>query len=608
MDLEQLLYQFYNDDKIDLPPELSLYQLCGMLYQGSAEMGTGDLHQMRYWDFSESREGTPVDFTRDEVITRIKAVAARLQQTGAPGDRVAILAANSPEYIFAFMGAVYADQIPVPLYDPNEPGHDEQLRAVMADCGAKTVLTNNVGAKAVREFFAEVPKPERPRIMVVDSLPDSLADAWTPPEEREGIDSLDEVAFLQYTSGSTRLPAGVVLTNRSILTNVLQIYDAAELKMPLRLSTWLPLHHDMGIILTVFVVIMGIEFELMAPRDFIQQPKRWTDQLSRREGDEDQFVYTVVPNFALDLAARYAAPENAEDYDFSQVDGILIGSEPVTRAAVETFVEAFAPSKLDPLVLRPSYGLAEATLIVSTPQTEDRPLFKYFDREQVGEGRIVEVPEGDATGIAFASNGQPVPDMTVAVVDPSTSNEVPEGTIGELWIHGDNVAAGYEGREEDTQQTFHNTLGERLAEGSTVPEGTPDDGWLATGDLVSIYQGHLYITGRVKDLIVIAGRNHYPQDIEATVMEASDHVRPDSVAAFAVPGEDVEKLVLLVERVEGADPAADALAEDAIRGAVSSKHGISPEVVRFYAPNEIVRSSSGKIARQVNRKKYLANG
>ena len=563
---------------------------------------------MRYWDFSESREGTPVDFTRDEVITRIKAVAARLQQTGAPGDRVAILAANSPEYIFAFMGAVYADQIPVPLYDPNEPGHDEQLRAVMADCGAKTVLTNNVGAKAVREFFAEVPKPERPRIMVVDSLPDSLADAWTPPEEREGIDSLDEVAFLQYTSGSTRLPAGVVLTNRSILTNVLQIYDAAELKMPLRLSTWLPLHHDMGIILTVFVVIMGIEFELMAPRDFIQQPKRWTDQLSRREGDEDQFVYTVVPNFALDLAARYAAPENAEDYDFSQVDGILIGSEPVTRAAVETFVEAFAPSKLDPLVLRPSYGLAEATLIVSTPQTEDRPLFKYFDREQVGEGRIVEVPEGDATGIAFASNGQPVPDMTVAVVDPSTSNEVPEGTIGELWIHGDNVAAGYEGREEDTQQTFHNTLGERLAEGSTVPEGTPDDGWLATGDLVSIYQGHLYITGRVKDLIVIAGRNHYPQDIEATVMEASDHVRPDSVAAFAVPGEDVEKLVLLVERVEGADPAADALAEDAIRGAVSSKHGISPEVVRFYAPNEIVRSSSGKIARQVNRKKYLANG
>lgn len=588
MDLEQLLYQFYDDDKIDLPPELSLFQLCEMLYQGSAEMGTGEVHQLRYWDFSQDRDGVAVDYTRDEVITRIKAVAARLQQTGAPGDRVAIMAANSPEYLFAFMGAIYAGQVPVPLYDPNEPGHGEQLTAVLADSKAAAVLTNNAGAKAVREFFAEVPRAERPRILVVDALPDSLAESWTAPEEPTDRDPIDGVAFLQYTSGSTRLPAGVVLTHRAILTNVLQIYDAVELKMPLRLSTWLPLHHDMGIILTVFVTIMGIEFELMGPRDFIQQPKRWVDQITKREDDEDTFIYTVVPNFALDLAARYAAPENAEYYDFSALDGILVGSEPVTKAAVDTFVEAFGQSNLDPKVIRPSYGLAEATLIVSTPQTEERPLFKIFDREEVGRGRIVEAEDG----IPFASNGQPVPDMRFAVVDPETREEVEEGAIGELWLHGDNVAAGYEGRAEDTQQTFNNTL-------------RGQDGWLATGDLVAFYQGHLYITGRLKDLVVIAGRNHYPQDIEATVMEASDHVRPDSVAAFAVQGEDVEKLVVLVERVEGADEAGDAIAEDAIRGAVSNKHGISPEVIRFYAPNEIARSSSGKIARMVNRTKFL---
>ena len=590
MDLEQLLYQFYDDDKIDLPPELSLFQLCEMLYQGSKEMGTGEVHQLRYWDFSEDRDGVAVDFTRDEVITRIKAVAARLQQTGQPGDRVAIMAANSPEYLFAFMGAIYAGQVPVPLYDPNEPGHGEQLTAVLSDSQSAAVLTNNAGAKAVRAFFAEVPRAERPRILVVDALPDSLAESWTAPDEPEDSDAVDEVAFLQYTSGSTRLPAGVVLTHRAILTNVLQIYDAVELKMPLRLSTWLPMHHDMGIILTVFVTIMGIEFELMGPRDFIQQPKRWVDQINKREDDEENetFVYTVVPNFALDLAARYAAPENPDEYDLSALDGILIGSEPVTKAAVETFVEAFKDSKLDPQVLRPSYGLAEATLIVSTPQTEERPLFKTFDREEVGNGRIVEAEDG----IPFASNGQPVPDMRYAIVDPETKQEVDNGQIGELWLHGDNVAAGYEGREEETQKTFNNHLRDQ-------------DGWLATGDLVAFYDGHLYITGRLKDLVVIAGRNHYPQDIEATVMEASDHVRPDSVAAFAVPGEDVEKLVLLVERVEGADEAGDAIAEDAIRGAVSNKHGISPEVVRFYAPNEIARSSSGKIARLVNRAKFL---
>lgn len=588
MDLEQLLYQFYDDDKIDLPPELSLFQLCEMLYQGSAEMGTGEVHQLRYWDFSESRDGVAVDYTRDEVITRIKAVAARLQQTGAPGDRVAILAANSPEYLFAFLGAIYAGQVPVPLYDPNEPGHGEQLTAVLADSQAAAVLTNNAGAKAVREFFAEVPRAERPRILVVDALPDSLADSWTAPEEPTDTDPVDQVAFLQYTSGSTRLPAGVVLTHRAILTNVLQIYNAVELKMPLRLSTWLPLHHDMGIILTVFVTIMGFEFELMGPRDFIQQPKRWVDQISRREEDEDMFVYTVVPNFALDLAARYAAPENPGDYDFSALDGILVGSEPVTRAAVDTFVEAFSPSRLDPKVIRPSYGLAEATLIVSTPQNDERPLFATFDREAVGRGRIVEAEDG----IPFASNGQPVPDMRFAIVDPETGEEVEEGAIGELWLHGDNVAAGYEGREEDTQRTFNNTL-------------RGEDGWLATGDLVAFYHGHLYITGRLKDLVVIAGRNHYPQDIEATVMEASEHVRPDSVAAFAVQGDDVEKLVVLVERVEGADETADAIAEDAIRGAVSNKHGISPEIIRFYAPNKIARSTSGKIARVVNRAKFL---
>ena len=588
MDLEQLLYQFYDDDKIDLPPELSLFQLCEMLYQGSAEMGTGEVHQLRYWDFSEDRDGVAVDFTRDEVITRIKAVAARLQQTGAPGNRVAIMAANSPEYLFAFMGAIYAGQVPVPLYDPNEPGHGEQLTAVLADSKAAAVLTNNAGAKAVREFFAEVPRAERPRILVVDALPDSLAESWTAPEEPTDTDAVDQVAFLQYTSGSTRLPAGVVLTHRAILTNVLQIYDAVDLKMPLRLSTWLPLHHDMGIILTVFVTIMGIEFELMGPRDFIQQPKRWVDQIARREGEEDTFVYTVVPNFALDLAARYAAPENPDEYDLSALDCIIVGSEPVTKTAVDTFVEAFSPSKLDPKVIRPSYGLAEATLIVSTPQTEERPLFKTFDREEVGRGRIVEAEDG----IPFASNGQPVPGMQYAVVDPQTREEVAEGDIGELWLHGDNVAAGYEGRDEETQQTFNNTL-------------RGEDGWLATGDLVAFHEGHLYITGRLKDLVVIAGRNHYPQDIEATVMEASDHVRPDSVAAFAVQGEDVEKLVVLVERVEGADEAADPIAEDAIRAAVSNKHGISPEVIRFYAPNEIARSSSGKIARVVNRAKFL---
>ncbi len=266
------------------------------------------------------------------------------------GDRVAILAGNSPEYIFGFLGALYAGQVPVPLYDPEEPGHGDHLKAVLGDAGAKTVLTNTRSAGTVREYFAELPSRERPRVVAVDTLPDSLAQSYLNPSATpEGqmaamtqtVMPIDSTAFLQYTSGSTRNPAGVELTNRSILTNVLQIYAGANLKMPLRLSAWLPLHHDMGIILTLFVTMLGLEFELMSPRDFVQQPKRWVDQLNKREGDEDKHIYTVVPNFALELASRYGKPAEGEELDLSRVDGIIIGSEPVMEGAVNAFIAAF---------------------------------------------------------------------------------------------------------------------------------------------------------------------------------------------------------------------------------------------------------------------------
>ncbi|STC69011.1 FadD32-like long-chain-fatty-acid--AMP ligase [Corynebacterium pilosum] len=610
MDLSKLIAQFYSEDgSIALAPQLTLAGMAEMMYMGDLQLGGGERHCMRFWDYSENREGTPVDYNRTEINTRIKAVAARLQQVGKMGDRVAILAGNSPEYIFGFLGALYAGQVPVPLYDPEEPGHGDHLKAVLGDAGAKTVLTNTRSAGTVREYFAELPSRERPRVVAVDTLPDSLAQSYLNPSATpEGqmaamtqtVMPIDSTAFLQYTSGSTRNPAGVELTNRSILTNVLQIYAGANLKMPLRLSAWLPLHHDMGIILTLFVTMLGLEFELMSPRDFVQQPKRWVDQLNKREGDEDKHIYTVVPNFALELASRYGKPAEGEELDLSRVDGIIIGSEPVMEGAVNAFIAAFEDYGLDTKVLRPSYGLAEASLMLSTPQTDERPLFTRFDRDELAAGKAVPVEDG----VPFASNGQPVSNLFFTVVDPETHAEVADGVVGELWAHGDNMAVGYLNREEETEATFKNTLGERLAEGSRV-DGAPDTGWMATGDLGVLYEGHLYITGRLKDLVVIAGRNHYPQDIEATVAEASEHVRPDSVAAFAVPGDDVEKLVLFIERADNASADGDAAAEEAIREAVTNVHGVSPHEIQFFAPHEIARSSAGKIARRVNQKNYL---
>ena len=568
MDLKAQMGQF-------LAPEFSLAQLAERLYQAETDP---DRVVMRQWIYGE--EETCRELSRAQVNKRIKVVAARLQQVADPGTRVAILAGNSPEYVFGFLGALYAGMVPIPLYDPNEPGHTDHLRAVFGDCEPSIVVTNRVSAAAVRKYFSA--QRERPRVISIDALPDSLADSWTPVEG-----SAEDTAFLQYTSGSTRTPAGVELTNRAIITNVAQIFQALQFQMPARIVSWLPMHHDMGIILAVFVTILGLDFEMMTPRDFIQHPDRWVRRLTAGK----QATYAAIPNFALELAARHA-----EDADFSHVAGIIIGSGPVTESAVESFLDAFS---VDRSVLRPSYGLAEAALIVSTPQTDKRPVIAHFNRAELAAGRAVIEDKSEDT-VAYASNGQCVPHQHLAIVDPETRAEVKDGVIGEIWVHGPNMATGYLNRPEETAGTFRNTLGERQQDG--LPE---DDYWMATGDLATIVDGELYITGRLKDLIVIAGRNHYPQDIEGTVQAASAQVRPDSVAAFSVEGNDSESLVLLVERADDAQPSGDAEATEAIRTAVTAHHGITPDDIVWKAPGEINRTSSGKIARRVAKKNYV---
>lgn len=558
-----------------LAPEFTLAQLAEKLFQSEADP---DRVVMRQWVYGE--EETCRELTRAQVNNRIKVVAGRLQQVAEPGTRVAILAGNSPEYVFGFLGALYAGMVPIPLYDPNEPGHADHLKAVFGDCEPSIVVTNRVSAAAVRKYFSA--QRERPRVISLDALPDSLASSWTPVEGGAG-----DTAFLQYTSGSTRTPAGVELTNRAIIANVAQIFQALQLQMPARIVSWLPMHHDMGIILAVFVTILGLDFEMMTPRDFIQHPDRWVRRLTAGK----QVTYAAIPNFALELAARHA-----EDADFSHVAGIIIGSEPVTESAVDSFLDAFS---VDRSVLRPSYGLAEAALTVSTPQTEKRPVISHFNRAELAAGRAVIEDKSEDT-VAYASNGQCVPHQHLAIVDPETRAEVKDGVIGEIWVHGPNMATGYLNRPEETAATFRNTLGERQQDG--LPE---DDYWMATGDLATIVDGELYITGRLKDLIVIAGRNHYPQDIEGTVQAASVQVRPDSVAAFSVEGNDSESLVLLVERADDAQPSGDAEATEAIRTAVTAHHGITPDDIVWKAPGEINRTSSGKIARRVAKNNYV---
>ncbi len=617
MDVSAAMQQFYDErGNISIPDQLTLSGMNEMLFAMAGMQGTTDDVLFRFHDFSSSREGEVVEWTRAQVNTRIKAVSVRLKQVTTPGDRVAILANNSPEYLIGFIGALYAGTVPVPLYDPTEPGHGAHLSAVLASATPTVVLTNRHSAAEVRRHFADLPAGERPRILTVDALPDSLADDWENPmmlfmEHPELAPKAGDPAFLQYTSGSTRAPAGVVLTHRNIVTNVLQVFQAGQLQMPMRLVNWLPLHHDMGIILASFCLILGIPQDIMSPRDFIQDPGRWIRQLDEKGtvGEDAVNVYAAVPNFALELAARYANPaerEDLADVDLSHVEGVINGAEAVSLQSIDRFQEVFGPYGFVRSAMRPSYGLAEATVFVSTPQTENRPLLRVFDRGELAAGRVVEVGEDTPDALPIVSVGAPGPNESVVIVDPESGRELPAGSVGELWLHGDNVAAGYLDRDEETVETFRNELPEanRLAENSAAA-GAPEDNWLRTGDLAAVIDGEIYITGRIKDLVVIAGRNHYPQDIEATAQEATGQILRDVLAAFAVDGgADVEELIIIAERDPEADPAGDADAVAAVRSAVTAVHGVRPTEVRIVDQGTIPRSSANKIARRVAAKMW----
>ena len=605
--MENPFANFYDENgQIVLPASFTLAALCEGTFQKAQNAGAKGELAITFFDYSTSHEGRQVKFTRGEANTRIKAVAGRLQQVAQPGTHVALMMGNSPEYLFGFLGALYANMVPVPLYDPNEPGHSEHLTAVIADCEPKVVLTNKTAASAVRRRFAPLTQSERPRILAVDALPDATAAAWEQPQHATDR-PVEEMAFLQYTSGSTRTPAGVVLTNRSIIANIIQIFSMGELRPPVRMVSWLPLHHDMGLILSAFMLILGIPLELMTPQDFIQQPKRWLQRISRDELGSS--VNTVVPNFALELAARYGKPEEGETYDFSDIESLLVGSEAVTPRAINQFCETFGRFNLKRNCIRPGYGLAEASLLVAGPHSMDRPRITYLDRAELSKGRAKQVSEDDPNAQPLTSVGEVVEPQWLVAVNPETREEVEDGMVGELWVYGPNLASGYYQRDGETKETFANQLARAGKRAAGAPEGVD---WMATGDLGVFVDDEVYITGRRKELIVIAGRNHYPQDIEYTVDHADSQIRPGAVAAFAIPAAEgadsdgVERLVILAERDLDRDPSGDGDAVARIRTAVANAHGVVPFDIQILAPDEIQRSSSGKIARRVCRKAYLA--
>lgn len=569
----------------------------------------GDRLSYRFIDYAKDQDGRVVDLTWKGLWTLVRAIGARLQQVTQPGDRVAIVAPQGVEYIAAFFGAVHAGRIAIPLFAPTLSGHAERLSAVLADARPVALLTTTAAAESVREFVRTLPAAGRPRMIAVDAIPETLAEMFSDVE----IET-EDIAYLQYTSGSTRTPAGVEITHRAVCTNALQMILRGRLDRGIRSVSWLPLYHDMGLIMLMFPALCGGGYlTLLDPMAYLRRPFRWIKWLSTESTAGRTFA--AAPNFAFELTAERGLPPDGEAIDLTNVVCLLNGSEPVTMSAIEKFTNAFAPYGLPATAVKPSYGMAEATLGVATIEQDAGASAVYLDRVQLAAGRAVVVAPDTEGAVPYVTCGKPIQDLRAVITSPDGA-EVPDGTVGEIWLHGNNIGRGYFGREEESQRTFGNKLQSRLETGSHA-EGAPDNGcWLATGDLGIYLDGQLYLTGRIKDLIIIDGRNHYPHDIETTVSEASPAIRTGYVAAFSVPAEALglpdggaaEQLVVVAERAAGVGRADPAPVVAVVRAAISREHQVRVADVRLVAAGTIPRTTSGKLARNACRAEYLAGG
>jgi fatty-acyl-CoA synthase len=358
----------------------------------------------------------------------------------------------------------------------------------------------------------------------------------------------------------------------------------------------------MGLSMIGFPTVYGGHSTLMSPAAFIRRPERWIHALSA--GSRTGRVVTAAPNFACEYAAQRGLPAGGDDVDLSNVV-LILGSEPVSPRAIDAFNNAFAPYGLPPTAIKPSYGIAEATLFVSTIAPTAVPTVVHFDRGRLEKGEAVRVTAEGADASAHVSCGQVARSQWCVIVDSDAGAELPDGRVGEIWVHGDNVGRGYWQRPEETQQTFDAVLRSRTERSHA--HGAPADAtWLRTGDLGFHLDGELFVTGRIADVIAINGRQLWPEDIEDTVAEASPIVRRGYVAAFTVPSSGGEQLVIVAERASGTRRADPGPAVGAVCTSVAERHGLTVADARLVPAGTIPRTTSGKLARRACRSGYLS--
>ncbi len=537
------------------------------------------------YTFLQEGEGEHGSLTYSALVRRARTVAAGLREVCAVGDRVLLVFPPGLDFIPAFFGCLYSGVIAVPSDLPRPRRDALRLGAILRDSRPRVALTTSAARTGLLQYATRWPGLDMLSWIAVDELPECAAE----DEERKPVG--ERPAFLQYTSGSTAFPKGVMVSQANILHNERMIQKAFAQGRDSVVVNWLPNHHDMGLIGGILQpLVCGGRCFLMSPAAFLQRPRRWLEAISRYRA-----TTSGGPNFAYDLCVRRIPPEAREGLDLSNWRLAFNGAEPVRADTLERFTEAFAPCGFERRAFYPCYGLAEATLFVAGGRVDEPPRVELLDTAAL-ERQDTALQRDGAAASRLVSCGVAWSGQRLAIADAETGTELPPGRIGEIWVARTSVACGYWRQPEETERTFLATL--------MSSRGDTEGPFLRTGDLGFLHEGELFVTGRLKDLIVIRGRNLYPQDLERTAEASHPAFRPGCGAAFSVADEDQERLVLVHEVERRLDAPLEEVIQ-AVRREIAEVHEVFAHEVVLIQAGSLPKTSSGKIQRHACRALYL---
>ncbi|MDJ0519374.1 MAG: fatty acyl-AMP ligase [Trichodesmium sp. MO_231.B1] len=572
-------------------------------------------------------ETDTVSLTYQQLEQRSRAIAAYLQSVCPPGEVALLLYQPGLEYITAFFGCLYAGIIAVPAYPPRPNRSLERIQTIIRDSKAKIALTTHSIVSSLERRASETPELDNLGWLATDHIPDSFAEKWQEPNINQ-----DTLAFLQYTSGSTATPKGVMITHQNLLHNSGLIHQCFGHSAQSKGVIWLPPYHDMGLIGGILQPLYGgFPVMLMSPLMFLQSPVRWLQAISRYQG-----TTSGGPNFAYDLCVRKIKPEQIQTLNLSSWEVAFNGAEPISAEVLERFTNTFSVCGFRREAFYPCYGMAEATLIISGGNKLFPPVETTIETTALEQNQIVLVSAKEGTK-KLVGCGQTLPDQQIKIVHPEKLTLCAEGEVGEIWVSGPSIARGYWHKPEETKQTFEAYLAE-----------APQEPFMRTGDLGFLKAGELFVTGRLKDVIIINGRNHYPQDIEWTVEQSHPLIRPGCIASFSVEVAGEERLVVVAEvernfrqllngsqnskfkiqKYESTDESVSSVAvglfsqrngksdtenfdnsQDLIKSiqrSVSRNHDLQIYQILLLKPGSIPKTSSGKVQRYACREGFLA--